>query len=109
MPRTDWHFVGNTRLAVPSLQEQNAIADFLDHKTTLIDQLIEKKQKLVTLLEEQKQAIIHQAVTGKIDVREAAAGLQQTNSTTCGDEAKSAFSEQHSLNARYSHGQEVRS
>ena len=30
---------------------------------------VEQKQKLVTLLEEQKQALIHRAVTGKVDIR----------------------------------------
>jgi len=54
---------------MPSLVEQNVITDFLDHKTALIDRLIEKKQKKIKLLEEYKQAIIHQAVTGRIDVR----------------------------------------
>ena len=41
----------------------------LDHADRRIQRYIRAKQKLVTLLEEQKQAIIHQAVTGQIDVR----------------------------------------
>lgn len=56
-------------ITLPDLSTQKGIADFLDHKTALIDQLIEKKQKLIMLLEEYKQVIIHQAVTGQIDVR----------------------------------------
>ena len=69
MPRADWQFVGNTRLAVPPPPEQTAITRFLDHTTSKIERYIRAKQKLISLLEEQKQVIIHQAVTGQIDVR----------------------------------------
>ena len=54
---------------VPSLPEQTAIVRFLDHADRRIRLYIRAKQKLIALLEEQKQAIIHQAVTGQIDVR----------------------------------------
>ena len=43
--------------------EQQSIANYLDRKTRQIDTLIEKKQKLVDLLKEQRTAIINQAVT----------------------------------------------
>ena len=56
-------------LAVPPLPEQTAIVRFLDHADRRIRRYIRAKQKLIALLEEQKQAIIHQAVTGQIDVR----------------------------------------
>ena len=56
-------------VAMPSLSEQAAIVRFLDHADRRIRRYIRAKQKLITLLEEQKQAIIHQAVTGQIDVR----------------------------------------
>ena len=49
--------------------EQTAIVRFLDHADRRIRRYIRAKQKLIVLLEEQKQAIIHQAVTGQIDVR----------------------------------------
>ena len=54
---------------LPSLPEQTAIVRFLDHADRRIRCYIRAKQKLIALLEEQKQAIIHQAVTGQIDVR----------------------------------------
>ena len=54
---------------VPPLSEQAAIVRFLDHADRRIRRYIRAKQKLIALLEEQKQAIIHQAVTGQIDVR----------------------------------------
>ena len=54
---------------VPPAQEQHAIARFLDHANQRIQRHIHAKEKLIKLLEEQKQVIIHQAVTGQIDVR----------------------------------------
>ena len=54
---------------LPPLPEQIAIVRFLDHADRRIRRNIRAKQKLIALLEEQKQAIIHQAVTGQIDVR----------------------------------------
>ena len=69
MPRAEWQFIGDMEQAVPSLPEQTAIVRFLDHADRRIRRYIRAKQKLIALLEEQKQAIIHQAVTGQIDVR----------------------------------------
>ena len=54
---------------LPPLPEQAAIVRFLDHADRRIRRYLRAKQQLITLLEEQKQAIIHQAVTGQIDVR----------------------------------------
>ena len=54
---------------LPPLPEQSAIARFLDDADRRIQRYIRAKKRLVDLLEEQKQAIIHQAVTGQIDVR----------------------------------------
>ena len=54
---------------LPPLPEQTAIARFLDHTDRRIKRYIRAKEGLIELLEEQKQAIIHQAVTGQIDVR----------------------------------------
>ncbi|GJL62590.1 MAG: restriction modification system DNA specificity domain-containing protein [Nitrospirales bacterium] len=53
--------------AIPSLSEQTAIVRFLDHYDRKIRRYIRAKQKLIKLLEEQKQAIIHRAVTRGLD------------------------------------------
>ena len=45
----------NVPVMLPDLDTQKAIADFLDRETARIDQLIEKKQRLVELLEEREQ------------------------------------------------------
>ena len=47
----------------PKPNEQQAIADFLDRKTAQIDTLIEKKQRQIDLLQEQRTALINHAVT----------------------------------------------
>ena len=69
MPRADWRFIGGMAIGRPPLPEQTAIVRFLDHADRRIRRYIRAKQKMVALLEEQKQTIIHQAVTGQIDVR----------------------------------------
>ena len=51
----------------PKLNDQPAITSYLNHKTHLIDTLIEKKQKQIELLKEQRAAIINQAVTKGLD------------------------------------------
>ncbi|HOY22049.1 MAG TPA: restriction endonuclease subunit S [Cellvibrio sp.] len=50
-------------LALPSIEEQISIANFLDHETAKIDMLIEKQQQLIQLLKEKRQAVISHAVT----------------------------------------------
>lgn len=55
--------IDNSLFLAPSIEEQQNIASYLDHKTCLIDTLIEKKQKQIELLQEQRTAIINQAVT----------------------------------------------
>ena len=51
----------------PAAEEQAAIVRFLDHADRRIRRYIRAKQKLIKLLEEQKQAIIHRAVTRGLD------------------------------------------
>jgi type I restriction enzyme S subunit len=52
---------------LPTAAEQGAIVRFLDHVDRRIRRYIRAKQKLIKLLEEQKQAIIHSAVTRGLD------------------------------------------
>jgi len=56
-------------LPMPPSEEQTAIVRFLDYMDRRIRRYTRAKQKLIKLLEEYRQALIHQAVTGKIDVR----------------------------------------
>jgi len=52
---------------VPLPKEQTAIAEFLDRKTTQIDQAIEIKEKQIELLKERRQILIQNAVTKGLD------------------------------------------
>ena len=47
----------------PSIPEQRAIADYLDHQTYLMDSLVAKKKRMIELLAERRQSIITHAVT----------------------------------------------
>jgi len=51
-------------IAVPrDIVEQTKIADYLDNKTEMLDQIIEKKQKQIELLREKRTAVINNAIT----------------------------------------------
>jgi type I restriction enzyme S subunit len=52
MPRTSWEKLGVFEVAKPPLADQRAIADYLDVETARIDALIDKKLRLIGLLEE---------------------------------------------------------
>ncbi len=51
----------------PPKEEQTVIARFLDYKLAKINRFIQKKKHLIKLLNEQKAAIINQAVTKGLD------------------------------------------
>lgn len=55
-----------------SLSEQEAIINYIDEQTSKIDTLINKAKRSIELAKEHRTALISAAVTGKIDVREAA-------------------------------------
>ena len=59
----------NSPISLPPIPEQTLIVRFLDHTDNSIQHYISTKQKLLALLEKQKQAIIQQSVTGHINVR----------------------------------------
>jgi type I restriction enzyme S subunit len=60
----------NIKIPAPALEEQQKIAQFLDHETAKIDTLIEKSNSAIELMQERRTALISAAVTGKIDVRD---------------------------------------
>ena len=61
--RLYWDQFKQMRSVAPPPDEQTAIVRFLDHANRKIDGFIRAKRKLIGLLNEQKQAIIHRAVT----------------------------------------------
>jgi len=59
----------NVPVVIPPIPEQLFIARYLDDRTRKIDSLIEKKQKLIELLKEERAAVINEAVTKGLDPR----------------------------------------
>jgi len=57
----------SSRFPRPPISTQSRIADFLDSETGRIDALVNKKQRLINLLEEKRTAMITQAVTKGLD------------------------------------------
>ncbi|MFM5242147.1 restriction endonuclease subunit S [Aeromonas media] len=53
----------NIKVWLPSMAEQEKIANCLDHETAKIDSLIDKQERLVKLLQEKRKAVINHAVT----------------------------------------------
>jgi type I restriction enzyme S subunit len=54
---------------MPPLPEQAAIVRFLEYMDRRIRRVVHARQRQIKLLEEYRQALIHQAVTGQMDVR----------------------------------------
>ena len=67
MPRAEWRFIGGMDQPVPPLAEQVAIVNYLHHVDQHVQHYINVKQKLIGLLEEQRQVVIHRAVTRGLD------------------------------------------
>ena len=62
--------VGEVLIPLPPLNEQRAIAAFLDHRTERISALFSRVEVAIERLQEYRMALIAAAVTGKIDVRD---------------------------------------
>ena len=58
-------------LPLPSIDEQDKIAVYLDERCAAIDEAVSRQEKLIEKLGEYRKSIIHHAVTGKIDCTEA--------------------------------------
>ena len=64
----DYGRLSISRIPLPPLSEQTAIVRYLDHMDERIRRYLSGKQKLIRLLEEEKEAVINRAVTGQVDV-----------------------------------------
>jgi type I restriction enzyme S subunit len=65
-------------IAVPASDEQRIIADFMDAETAELQKVINSYRAEITLLQEYRTRLIADVVTGKLDVRTAAAALSET-------------------------------
>ena len=59
--------LGDLRIGLPPPEEQTAIVRYLDEADQQIQAYLSAKKKLIALLAEQRQAVIHQAVTRGLD------------------------------------------
>ena len=62
--------VMNIKLALPTIEEQTVIVSHIETETSIITKTIATIEKEIALVQEYRTALIAEAVTGKIDVRE---------------------------------------
>ncbi|MFC0623640.1 restriction endonuclease subunit S [Kribbella deserti] len=62
MPHLTAEKLGRMPMPMPRVEEQRAIADYLDHETARIDTLIEEQQRLIEMLRERRRAAVEEAV-----------------------------------------------
>ncbi|MDQ8141485.1 restriction endonuclease subunit S [Chryseobacterium sp. CFS15] len=67
-PNISQSIISFLKLLVPPLEEQIEIANYLDQKTSKINNIIYNIQKQIGLLKEYRKTLINDAITGKIKV-----------------------------------------
>ena len=66
-----WNKLADVMYVVPTIYEQEKIADYIDEKCIQIDTVISEKEKFITIVEEYKKSLIYEYVTGKKEVKVA--------------------------------------
>lgn len=64
IPHVDAELITNCRYVFPNIDQQEKIVNYLNKQTSAIDQIIEKKQKLIELFREKRTAVINHAMNG---------------------------------------------
>ena len=67
--RVPERFIKNYLIALPSLDEQQQICDFIESQLSHLDGLVQKVESTISIFNEYRSTLITQVVTGKIDVR----------------------------------------
>ena len=67
IPHVNGAFLANLRIQLPNLNQQRAIADYLDRETARLDALVAEKERLLDLLAEKRRSLITRAVTRGLD------------------------------------------
>ncbi len=62
--------IGNFVVPIPPIDEQKQIVMFVDRNSRKLNELIDKAETAIALMQERRTALISTAVTGKIDVRD---------------------------------------
>jgi type I restriction enzyme S subunit len=74
-PHVNVDQIKNFQLAFPPLEEQNAIVEHIDTECAIIDTAIARTEREISLMQEYRTRLTADVVTGKLDVRPAAASL----------------------------------
>ena len=69
MPRANWAFIGDMKIAYPPVDEQRQILKYIFDATTKIDQTIARAEREIALIREYRTRLIADVVTGQVDVR----------------------------------------
>ncbi|GAA5504202.1 hypothetical protein Dxin01_03971 [Deinococcus xinjiangensis] len=85
-PHVNVERIKNFEIVLPSLNEQQAIVQHIEAETAKLDQAIARAQAEISLLREYRIRLIADVVTGKLDVRQAAARLPEPEQDTLPDE-----------------------
>jgi type I restriction enzyme S subunit len=89
MPKISQGHIKSWRILLPTLEEQHAIVEHIDKEALQINKVIHRTEHEIDLLREYRTRLIADVVTGKLDVRWAAAQLpDNTDDTDCADELK---------------------
>lgn len=68
LKRLNPSFIPNTKYPMPSIEEQQGIAEHLASTCSEIDELVAANERTIEKLKEYRQSTIYEAVTGKIEV-----------------------------------------
>lgn len=72
MPRANSNFIGNVRLPIPTINEQQEIIDYIKRLEEQINTAITAIVNQIKLIQEYKIRLISDVVTGKVDIRKVA-------------------------------------
>ncbi len=90
-PHLNAEELGASLVLVPSLPEQLAIVEYLAKATADSDAAISRARRQIELLQEYRTRLIADVVTGKLDVREAAARLAEETGDDDGQDVGAGF------------------
>ena len=76
---------GRLPIPLPSAQEQGAIANFLRKRASDLNTATHQANRKIYLVREYRTRLIADVVTGRLDVRDAAAGLPEVDPLARGD------------------------
>ena len=83
--------VREIQIGLPTLSEQTGIVRFLEKTAAIVDDGVANVRCEISLLREYRARLIADVVTGKLDVREAAAALPEVDPIAAYDKADDPF------------------